>query len=75
MSSFLQRGEEAFGDGIVVAVAAGSHRVGDPGFASGLAEGEADELAALIGVVNQTLLGLAARDRHLSASTTRSERM
>jgi hypothetical protein len=37
---FLERGEEALGDGVVVAVAHGAHRPGDAGVASGLAEGQ-----------------------------------
>ena len=44
----LQRGEEALGDGVIEAVALAAHRLGDPGGAGLLAEGEADELAALV---------------------------
>src|SRR5215207_414196 len=40
----LQGGEEALGDGVVVAVAARSHRLGDAGGAGLLAERQAHEL-------------------------------
>jgi hypothetical protein len=40
----LQRGEEAFGDGIVVGAALGTHRDGDAGVAGLLTERETDEL-------------------------------
>src|SRR5215218_7065066 len=43
-SSFLERGEEAFGDRVIEAVAAAAHRLGDPGGAGLLTEREADEL-------------------------------
>jgi hypothetical protein len=43
----LGRGEEALGDGVVVAVAFGAHRAGDAGVASGLAERERDVLTGL----------------------------
>ena len=36
----LERGEEALGDGVVEAVAAAAHRLGDPGGAGLLAEGQ-----------------------------------
>src|SRR5712692_11908043 len=49
----LQGREEALGDGVIEAVALASHRLGDAGSAGLLAEGEADELAALIGVPDQ----------------------
>jgi hypothetical protein len=42
---FLQGGEEALRDGVVEAVAASAHRLGDAGGAGLLAEGERDELA------------------------------
>src|SRR5207237_6495880 len=45
---FLQRREEALGDGVVEAVAFAAHRLGDAGGAGFLTEGEADELAALV---------------------------
>ena len=61
----LERGEEALGDGVVVAVALGAHRAGDAGVAGGLAEGQRDVLRALVGVVDQPGLGAAARDGHL----------
>src|SRR5688572_18456996 len=41
---FLERGEEALGDGVVVAVAAAADRLGDAGGAGLLAERERDEL-------------------------------
>src|SRR5215217_3176200 len=41
---FLERREEALGDGVVVAVAAAAHRLRDPGGARLLAEGKRDEL-------------------------------
>jgi hypothetical protein len=44
----LERGGEALGDGVVVAVAAAAHRLGDAGGAGLLAERERDELAALV---------------------------
>jgi hypothetical protein len=43
----LERCEEALGDGVVEAVAVGSHRLGDAGGAGLLAEGQADELPGL----------------------------
>jgi hypothetical protein len=46
MSSFL-RVEEALGDGVIEAVAAGPHRLGDPGGAGLLTEGQRDELLGL----------------------------
>jgi hypothetical protein len=45
---FLERGEEALGDGVIETVAARSHRFGDPGGAGLLAERQRDELAALV---------------------------
>ena len=47
MSSFFERGEEALGDGVVEAVAAAAHRLGDARGAGLLAEGQADELPGL----------------------------
>src|SRR3954469_4461190 len=55
----LQRREEALGDGVVVAVAAAAHRLGDAGGAGLLAEGQRDELAALVGVPDQPRRGSA----------------
>src|SRR5215217_1020611 len=43
----LERREEAFGDAVVVAVAAAAHRLGDPGGAGLLTERERDELPGL----------------------------
>jgi hypothetical protein len=43
----LERGEEALGDGVVEAVAAAAHRLGDAGGAGLLAERERDELPGL----------------------------
>src|SRR3954463_1605534 len=43
----LQRREEALGDGVVVAVAAAAHRLGDAGGAGLLGEGQRDELPGL----------------------------
>jgi hypothetical protein len=40
---FVERGEEALGDGVVIAVALAAHRLRDPGSAGLLAEREADE--------------------------------
>ena len=60
----LERGEEALGDGVVVAVSAAAHRLRDPGGAGLLAEGEADELAALIGMADQPRCRAAVRERH-----------
>src|SRR3954468_23030775 len=45
---FLQCREEALGDGVIKAVTLAAHRLGDPGRASPLAEGQRDELAALV---------------------------
>src|ERR1700754_2567370 len=45
---FLERGEEALGDGVVVAIAAAAYGLGDAGGAGLLAEGERDVLAALV---------------------------
>ncbi len=61
----LDRREEALGDGVVVAVAAASHRLRDPGGAGLLAEGQRDELAALVGVPDQPARGAAVREGHL----------
>src|SRR6476469_9073216 len=49
----LKRGEEALGDGVVVAVTLAAHRLGDPGGPGLLTEGQTDELAALVGVPDQ----------------------
>jgi hypothetical protein len=61
----VERREEALGDRVIEAVALAAHRLGDACGAGLLAEGQADELAALIGVPDQTRRGLAARERHL----------
>src|SRR5215217_6094241 len=61
----LKRREEALGDGVVVAVAAAAHRLRDPGGAGFLAEVQADELAALVGVPDQPGAGTAMLDGHL----------
>src|SRR5215204_4000728 len=45
---FLERREEALGDGVVVAVALGAHRDGDAGVAGLLAEAQAHVLRSLV---------------------------
>ena len=52
-----------------------AHRLGDAGGAGLLAEGERDELAALVGVPDQPRRRSAVGERHLSASVTSSVRM
>ena len=54
---FLDRGEEALGDGVVEAVALGSHRLGDARGAGLLAEGKADELTGFNGSLQHLDLG------------------
>jgi hypothetical protein len=60
-----QRGEERLGDGIVKAGADGAHRLRDPGVMAGLAEGQADVLASVVGVMDRALGGPARLDGHL----------
>src|SRR5918995_5762260 len=62
---FLERGEERFGDRVVVGVATGAHRNRDPGLARGAAEREAHVLRALIGVMGQPGPGAPTCERHL----------
>src|SRR4051794_24390032 len=47
-SSLLERGEEALGDGVFVAVALGAHRAGDAGVVGSLAEAAADVLGGFM---------------------------
>ena len=72
----LERGEEALGDGVVVAVALGAHRAGDAGVAGGLAEGQRDVLRCPGRSGGSARApGGGARRPSASASTTSSARM
>ena len=62
---FLERREDPLGDRVVVAVATAAHRLRDPSSARLLAEGETDELAALVGVPDQPWVGPAVGEGHL----------
>ena len=62
---FLECREEALCDGVVEAVSLAAHRLGDPGGACFLAEGERHELASLIGVPDESGVGAAAGEGHL----------
>ena len=57
MSSFLKGGEEALGHGVIEAVAAAAHRLGDAGGAGLLSEGQSDELPGLKGSSQHRVLG------------------
>ena len=62
---FLERREEALGDGVVVGAAFGAHRDGDAGVAGLLAEAQSDVLRALVGMMNEPGRRPAAMKRHL----------
>src|SRR3954453_11874300 len=62
---FLERREEALGDGVVVAIAPAAHRDGNAGVAGFLAEAQSDILRSLVAVVNEPGPGPAPRDGHL----------
>jgi hypothetical protein len=71
----FEGGEEALGDGVVVAVADAAHRGRDPGIAQLLPEGERGVLAAMVAVVHQVpVTGTAALEGHAGAAVTNSVR-
>jgi hypothetical protein len=72
---FLQRREEALCDGVVEAVTARAHRLGDAGGAGLLTEGQRDELAALVGMPDQPGAGRRRASAICRASVTSSARM
>ena len=57
MSSFLKGGEEALGHGVIEAVAAAAHRLGDAGVGGFLTERERHELPGLNGSSQHRVLG------------------
>jgi hypothetical protein len=61
----LDRREEALSDCVVVTVAPGSHRHGDPGITGLLTEAESDILRSLIAVMNKPRLWPSTPHGHL----------
>ena len=64
----LQGGEEAFGHGIVVAIANGTHGAADADRLAAFAEEQRRVLSAMVGVVNHAALWSAVPDRHLQGA-------
>ena len=52
-------------DGVVITGPDGAHRLRDPGVVGGLAQGQADVLPAMVGVVDRSRRRPARRDGHL----------
>lgn len=61
----FQRGEEALGHGLVVAVTDRAHRTADADRLTALAEEQRGVLAAVVGVMDHPLARTAVPDRHL----------
>src|SRR5579859_8252580 len=64
----LQRGEEALGHRVIIAVAHRSHRAANADRLAALAEEQRGVLAAVVRMVNDTLTGSPVPDGHLQCA-------